>query len=180
VIFVEAMLAGAYIIESEPVEDERGSFARTFCRREFEAHGLNPTVAQCSMSCTRRRGTLRGLHFQEGRYAEDKLVRCVRGAIHDVIVDLRPTSPTFTRHFAVELTDANGRALYVPQGCAHGFQSLQDDCLVAYQMSEFYEPAASRGVRWNDPAFGIAWPIEGPILNQRDASFPDLDPRSLR
>ena len=161
----------------EPRADARGFFLRTFCAGEFAAAGLDPAVAQCSLSFNSRRGTLRGMHYQAAPHAEAKLIRCVRGGIYDVIVDLRPASVTFRRHFAVELTRDNRRALYVPRGCAHGFQTLEDDTEVWYQMSVPHVPEASRGVRWDDPAFGITWPIASPVLHPRDAAYPDFDPR---
>ncbi|HXG47284.1 MAG TPA: dTDP-4-dehydrorhamnose 3,5-epimerase [Methylomirabilota bacterium] len=173
-IFTPTPLAGAFVLDLERREDERGFFARTFCAEEFRAHGLNPRVAQCSVSFNRRRGTLRGLHWQAPPHAEAKLVRCVQGAIYDVIVDLRPGSPTFRRHFALELAAATGRALYVPEGFAHGFQTLAEDTAVFYQMSEFYHPESGRGARWNDPAFGIDWPLANPIVNERDRAYPDF------
>ena len=161
----------------EPRADARGFFLRTFCAGEFAAAGLDPAVAQCSLSFNSRRGTLRGMHYQAAPHAEAKLIRCVRGGIYDVIIDLRPASVTFRRHFAVELTCDNRRALYVPRGCAHGFQTLEDDTEVWYQMSVPHVPEASRGVRWDDPAFGITWPIASPVLHPRDAAYPDFDPR---
>ena len=173
-IFVPTCLPGAFIVETERHFDERGFFARTWCRREFGAAGLNTDLAQCNVSFNRRRGTLRGMHWQAAPHGEAKLIRCVRGAIWDAIIDMRPGSATYTRHFAVELTADSGRALYVPEGMAHGFITLEDECEVAYQMSEFYEPAAARGVRWNDPAFGITWPLADPILHPRDAAYPDF------
>jgi dTDP-4-dehydrorhamnose 3,5-epimerase len=172
--FTATSLPGAFIIDLERMEDQRGSFARTYCRHEFAVMGLETEVAQCNISHTHGRGTLRGLHYQEAPYAEDKLVRCVRGRIFDVIVDLRRESPAFLRHVALDLSEANGRALYVPKGLAHGFQTLEDDSTVLYQMSQYYEPGAGRGVRWNDPAFDIRWPIDSPLLNERDASYPDF------
>ena len=171
---LDAALPGARLVELEPIEDERGFFARSFCRREFEQAGLEPCVAQCNVSFNRRRGTLRGMHFQRPPHAEAKLVRCTRGAVYDVIVDLRPDSPAFRRWLGVELSAGNRRALYVPKGFAHGFQSLEDDCEVLYQMSDFHAPQAAGGVRWNDPAFGIRWPIEPPIVSARDAAYPDF------
>jgi dTDP-4-dehydrorhamnose 3,5-epimerase len=174
--FSETTLAGPVIVEPEPFVDARGLFARTWCAREFDAHGLCSRLVQSSVSLNTRRGTLRGMHFQTAPFAEVKLVRCTRGAILDVIIDLRPESPTFTRHFAVELTEANHRALYIPEGFAHGFQTLEDGSEVLYQMSEFYVPDAGAGVRWNDPTFAIAWPIASPILNERDATYPDFAP----
>jgi dTDP-4-dehydrorhamnose 3,5-epimerase len=174
--FTETKVAGAFLIEPEPIGDERGLFARTFCREEFEAHGLDPVVAQCNFSFNHRRGTLRGLHHQAAPHQEAKLVRCTRGAIWDVAVDLRPGSPTYRAWFGAELSDGNRAALYIPQGCAHGFLSLTDAAEVAYQMSAPYAPGAARGVRWDDPAFGIEWPGEVLVINQRDASYPDVEP----
>jgi len=169
--FLATPLAGAYLIELEQLDDERGFFARSFCQNEFKAHGLDPIVAQCNVSFNRKRGTLRGLHYQAEPHAEAKLVRCTRGAIWDVIVDLRKGSPTARKWHAVELTAENCRALYVPAGFAHGFQTLKDDTEVLYQMSEFYNAESARGVRWDDPAFGIAWPLANPILSKKDASY---------
>ena len=174
--FLETDLVGAVLVEPEPFADERGLFARTWCAREFAAHGLDPRLVQASTSLSRRRGTLRGMHLQAPPHAEVKLVRCTRGAIYDVIIDLRPASPTFLRHLGVTLTEQNRVALYIPEGCAHGFQTLVDDSEVLYQMSAFHAPAAARGFRWNDPAFGITWPSPAPILNERDASYPDFRP----
>jgi dTDP-4-dehydrorhamnose 3,5-epimerase len=174
VIFVKTKLEGVYIIEVEKREDERGFFARTFCSHEFEAHGLDPRIAQCSISSNRRKGTLRGMHYQVAPYAEVKVVRCTAGAIYDVAVDLRPDSLTYKQWTAVELTEDNRRAIYIPIGCAHGFQTLVDDSEVYYQTSEFYHPEAAKGIRWNDPAFGIQWPLgEGLILSERDRSYAD-------
>lgn len=171
-IFRETNLPGAFLIGPEPIEDERGSFARTWCRREFAAHGLCTDLAQCSISYNAREGTLRGMHYQVAPHAEAKLVRCTRGAIYDVILDLRPESPAYRRWVAAELTAANRLALFIPEGVAHGFQTLKDDCEVFYQISEFYEPACARGVRWDDPAFGIEWPPAGRrIISDRDLSF---------
>lgn len=166
---------GVHEIALEPHEDERGSFARIFCRKEFAASGLDPDVAQCNLSANRKRGTLRGLHYQAAPSTESKVVRCVQGAIFDVALDLRPGSPSYLEHHAVELSAGNGRALYVPAGCAHGFQTLEDDTVVLYLMSDFYQPELSRGVRWNDPAFGIAWPMEDPIILDRDRDYPDYE-----
>jgi len=174
VIFVPTALPGAFIVEMERHEDDRGFFARTWCRREFAQMGLNPELVQSNVSYTRSRATLRGMHWQAAPYNEAKLVRCTRGAIWDVIVDVRPDSPTYTKHVGLELTAPSGRALYVPEGMAHGFMTLEDDCEVSYQMSQFHEPAAARGARWNDPAFGIAWPLSDPILHPRDAAYPDF------
>jgi dTDP-4-dehydrorhamnose 3,5-epimerase len=174
VIFTETALPGAYVIELERREDHRGFFARTWCAREFAARGLEPTVAQCSISVNWRRGTLRGMHYQVAPHEEVKVVRCARGAVHDVLLDIRPDSPTFLRHVAISLTADGGRMVYIPRGVAHGFQTLVDDTEVCYQMSEFYAPEDARGVRWNDPAFGISWPISDPIMHERDRSYPDF------
>jgi dTDP-4-dehydrorhamnose 3,5-epimerase len=174
VIFRETDLPGAFLIDIEPRTDERGLFARTWCREEFAAHGLDTRVAQTSVSLNRKRGTLRGMHFQAPPRSEVKLVRCLRGAIYDVIIDLRPTSPTFLRHLGVELAGETRRALYIPEGFAHGFQTLADDVEISYQMTVPHAPEAARGVRWNDPAFGIEWPIASPILLARDAAYPDF------
>src|SRR5262245_60677259 len=157
-IFQNTPLAGACLLEIEPHCDERGFFARSWCRDEFAAHGLDTRLVQCSISRNRLKGTLRGLHFQAAPHAEAKLVRCTMGAIYDVIVDLRPGSPTLCRHYGAMLTAENHRALYVPEGFAHGFLTLADESEVLYQMSEFYHADSSRGVRWNDSAFGIPWP----------------------
>ncbi len=175
-IFTETRLKGAFVIEPERGEDDRGYFARTFCRREFEAHGLNPHVEQCNISFNRRRGTLRGMHFQAAPYQETKLVRCVRGAIYDVIIDLRPDSPDFKGHVAVTLTAEDGKMLYVPEGFAHGFQTLEDDTEVFYLMSQPFAAEHARGVRWNDPAFGIEWPTAQRIILERDQTYPDFSP----
>lgn len=169
-------LQGAFVLDIEPREDERGIFARTYCEEEFDAHGLPTRFVQCNTSFNRRRGTLRGLHFQADPRPEAKLVRCTRGAIWDVIIDLRPDSSTFCQWAGFELGADNRRALFVPAGFAHGFQTLVDDSEVFYQMSEFYVPELARGARWNDPTFGIAWPIEMPIIAPRDEGFADFTP----
>jgi dTDP-4-dehydrorhamnose 3,5-epimerase len=173
--FRETALAGAFIVDAEPYEDDRGLFARTFCKKEFSEHGLCPDFVQCNTSFNRRRGTLRGMHFQQPPYGETKLVRCVAGAIYDVMIDLRPESPTFRNWVGVELTSDNRRALYVPTDFAHGFQTLTSNAEVLYMMSETYHADHAAGVRWDDPAFGIEWPIADPILSERDASYPVLD-----
>lgn len=174
-VFTETKLKGAYIIDLEKKEDERGFFARTFCVDEFQARGLNARLMQCSVSFNERRGTLRGMHWQDVPQAECKLVRVTRGAIYDVIVDLRRNSPTFKQWLGVELTEENHRQVYVPEGFAHGFQTLEDGTEVFYQMSSAYAAALGRGVRWNDPEFGIEWPkVERRIINERDASYPDF------
>lgn len=173
-IFGEVSVPGAFLIEPEAMADERGFFARTFCVREFEAHGLNPRLAQCSTSFNRRAGTLRGMHWQAAPHREAKLVRCTAGAIYDVIIDLRSGSPAYKRWFAAELTAANRRMLYIPEGCAHGFQSLVDDSEVFYQISAFQAPDAAQGVRWDDPAFGVEWPSADRIISARDRSYPNF------
>lgn len=173
--FTPTPLAGAYLIELEQLEDERGFFARSFCQNEFKAHGLDPVVAQCNVSFNRQRGTLRGLHYQAEPHAEAKLVRCTRGAVWDVIVDLRKDSPTARKWHAVELSAENRRALYIPAGFAHGFQTLADDTEVFYQMSEFYYSELARGVRWDDRTLAIRWPIEQAIISSRDRAFPTLE-----
>lgn len=174
--FTPTPLDGAFLIELEPHCDARGFFARTWCQREFEEHGLEARLVQCSMSHNLNRGTLRGMHYQVKPHEEAKLVRCTAGAIHDVIVDVRAESRTYLQHIAVELSAANRRALYIPRGFAHGFQTLSDDCEVFYQMSEYFAPEAARGFRWNDPLFGIEWPIIDPIIIDRDNSYPDYVP----
>lgn len=174
--FTETTLAGAWVIDIEPREDERGFFARSWCREEFVRQGLDPRLVQCNISYNTRRGTLRGMHRQLAPHEEVKVVRCTRGAIHDVLLDLRPDSKTFCRWVAVELTEENRRMLYVPEGVAHGFQTLVDGTELFYQMSETYHGDLASGVRWDDPRFGITWPIADPIISERDASFPDFVP----
>jgi len=170
--FTETALQGAYLVAPERIEDERGFFARTFCRREFETHHLNFNLVQCSVSFNRQRGTLRGMHYQSAPHAETKLVRCIRGAIYDVILDVRSQSPTFGRWISTVLSADNGLMLYVPEGVAHGFQTLELESEIFYQISEFYAPEHGRGIRWNDPAFAIEWPIVNPILSMRDRMHP--------
>ena len=167
-------IAGAYTIGIEPIADARGFFARTWCRREIEQLGLCADIAQCSISVNLRKGTLRGMHLQGPPHEETKIVRCVKGAIFDVVLDLRRDSPTFLRWHGVELSSANRLALYIPAGCAHGFQTLEDDCEVAYQISEFYHPECSRPVRWNDRAFGIEWPLPVTVMSAADQTYPDF------
>lgn len=173
-IFTPTELAGAFIVDPEPRKDARGWFARTYCAREFEAHGLPTHMVQTNMSLTRSKGTVRGMHYQLAPHGEDKLVRCVGGAIWDAIVDLRPQSPTYCRWIGVELSADNGRMLLVPKGFAHGFVTLTDDAAVTYQVSEYYTPASERGVRWNDPAFGIEWPVPVTDMSDKDRNWPDL------
>jgi dTDP-4-dehydrorhamnose 3,5-epimerase len=215
-IFAETKLKGAYLIEIQKLEDDRGFFARSYCFREFEAHGLNPRVVQCNISYNAKKGTLRGMHLQVKPHEEAKLVRCTMGSIYDVIVDLRPNSPTYCQWFGVELSSASSQfavgsslltadsslltrssspltahgsvvaadrspltahytMLYVPEGFAHGFITLEDDTEVFYQMSEFYAPDSGRGFRWNDPAFGFEWPMEPIVISQRDNTYPDYE-----
>jgi dTDP-4-dehydrorhamnose 3,5-epimerase len=174
-IFHETSLAGAYLVEPERRVDERGFFARSWCQREFAERGLNSKLVQCNISFNTERRTLRGLHFQLAPYEEAKLVRCTQGAIFDVIVDLRKSSPTFGKHYGVQLDAESRLMLFVPEGFAHGFQTLCDSTEVFYQMSEFYAPeAAAIGIRWNDSAFGIEWPIADPILSERDRTYSDF------
>jgi dTDP-4-dehydrorhamnose 3,5-epimerase len=174
--FIETPLPGAWVIELEEIEDERGWFARTFDAEEFRTRGLNPDVAQCNASFNARRDTLRGMHYQAEPYGESKLVRCVRGAIFDVAVDLRPDSPTFRDWHGVQLSAENRLAFYIPAGLAHGFQTLTDSSEVLYQMGNPYVPEAAKGVRWDDPAFGIEWPEpDGErTISEKDASYPDF------
>jgi dTDP-4-dehydrorhamnose 3,5-epimerase len=172
----ETPLSGAWVVELDRLEDERGFFARTFDRGEWEARGMDPTVVQCNTSFNAAAGTLRGMHFQADPHGEPKLVRCTRGAVHDVIVDVRRESPTHRRWFGIDLTEENGTALYVPAGMAHGFQTLADASEVLYMMGHEYVADAARGVRWDDPAFGIEWPeppVGGRTISERDATYPD-------
>jgi dTDP-4-dehydrorhamnose 3,5-epimerase len=173
--FVETPLPGAWVIELEELGDERGWFARTFDAEEFRARGLNPDVVQCNASLNARRDTLRGMHYQAEPHGESKLVRCVRGTIFDVAVDLRADSPTYRNWHGLRLSGENRLAFYIPAGLAHGFQTLTDDCEVLYQMGNPYVPEAARGVRWDDPAFGIEWPyVEGErTISEKDSSYPD-------
>jgi dTDP-4-dehydrorhamnose 3,5-epimerase len=171
--FIPTLLNGAYIIVPEFHEDERGAFARTFCQKEFREHGLRDCIVQCNISFNKKKGTLRGMHYQTAPHEEAKLVRCTAGAIYDVIVDLRQTSPTYRKWTSVELTAANRLALYVPEGFAHGFQTLCDDSEVFYQMSEFYHPECAGGFRWNDPKFDIQWPISTLITSISDRDYAD-------
>ena len=172
-IFTPTALDGVWLLDLERRSDPRGHFARTFCTQEFAAHGLDCEVVQCNLSYNERRGTLRGMHWQADPYPEGKLVRCTRGAIFDVAVDLRP-SPTQHRWVGYELSAANGRSLYIPPGFAHGFQTLTEGAEVLYQMTESYRPELARGARWDDPAFAITWPLPDPILSDRDIGYPML------
>lgn len=174
-IFTETELPGAFVVDLERREDDRGFFARSWCANEFTDHGLNPRLVQANLSFNDRKGTLRGMHFQREPAAEAKLIRCTRGSIFDAIIDLRPESPTFKRWIGVELTAENRTALYVPEGFAHGYQTLEPDTETFYLVSEYYTPDAEGGVRWDDPAFGIEWPDPAnAFLSEKDASWPDF------
>lgn len=173
--FQSLELDGVLRVEAEHLMDDRGWFARLHCEREFEGQGLPSRMVQSSISFSRKKGTLRGMHLQWPRSIEGKLVRCIRGAIHDVVIDLRPDSRSYTRHLVIELTELNRHAVYIPPGLAHGFQTLSNDVEVLYQMTDFYEPALATGVRWNDPAFAIDWPLPVSFINERDAAYPDFD-----
>lgn len=173
--FTETPIKGAWLIELDQRQDDRGFFARTFCAREFEKHGIVPAVAQCNLSYNHKKGTLRGMHYQLPPAVEPKLVRCTRGAIRDVIIDMRPDSPTYLQHFGVDLTEENRRALYVPDLCAHGYQALTDHAEVVYQVGEFYSPGYERGIRYDDPAIGLKWPLPVTVISEKDASWPLLD-----
>jgi dTDP-4-dehydrorhamnose 3,5-epimerase len=173
-IFRELKLPGVFEVKIAPNHDERGFFARSWCRKEFENHGLNPNLVQCNISFNARQGTLRGMHYQADPFGEAKLVRCTAGAIYDVVVDVRPQSPTFKHWIAVVLRSESRDMLYIPQGIAHGFLTLADNTEIFYQMSEYYHPDFSRGVRWNDPAFGIEWPHNITVISERDRTYPDF------
>jgi dTDP-4-dehydrorhamnose 3,5-epimerase len=173
--FTETILKGAFVVEQEPIADNRGFFARSFCQNEFAAKGLKTHILQSNLSFNKQRGTLRGMHFQRQPHAEAKLVSCTAGAIHDVIIDLRQGSPTFTQWVAVELSADNRKSLYIPEGFAHGFQALTDNAEVSYQMFNLFSPAHAGGVRWNDNAFKIEWPIDVTVISEKDQSYADYD-----
>jgi dTDP-4-dehydrorhamnose 3,5-epimerase len=173
--FVATKLRGAYLIELEPHEDSRGMFARTFCSREFAEHNLATAFVQCSVSFSRKRGTLRGMHYQRRPAAEVKLVRCTAGALYDVIIDLRPESPTYLQHVGVELSARNRRSLYIPEMFAHGFQTVENDTEVFYQISEFYSPAAAIGLRFDDPRLGVTWPLPVTEISEKDRQWSLLE-----
>jgi dTDP-4-dehydrorhamnose 3,5-epimerase len=182
VIFQPTSIAGVVVVDLERREDDRGFFARTFCREEFTAAGLDPAVEQCNLSFNHRAGTLRGMHFQVAPHPETKLVRCIAGAIVDIIVDMRPDSPTRLQHVTVELSADNRRALYVPPYFAHGYQALTDGAEVLYQVSGAYTPEAERGLRWDDPDLGLEWPLPVTVVSSKDAAWPllaDRDPAEL-
>ena len=170
----ESTLSGAYVIEPDRIEDERGFFARSWCQKEFAEFGLNPAITQCNISYNHRRGTLRGMHFQKPPYGETKLVRCTTGAVYDVIIDLRPESASYLRWFGIELSAENRVMLYIPDGFAHGFLTRTDSAELFYQMSNDFVPGSGAGVRWNDPAFEIAWPEPPVVISDRDNSYPDF------
>jgi dTDP-4-dehydrorhamnose 3,5-epimerase len=174
VIFAETELKGVFIVEVDKLVDARGFFARVWCEQELRGQDLNPRIAQCSISFNHKRGTLRGMHYQVAPHEEAKLVRCTAGAIYDVVLDLRPDSSTYTRWTSVELTALNRRMMYIPEGCAHGFQTLEDETEVLYLISQVYDAASARGVRWNDPAFSIEWPAANRTLSDRDRTYPDF------
>jgi dTDP-4-dehydrorhamnose 3,5-epimerase len=174
-IFHETKISGVFEIHVERKSDDRGFFARTWCRTEFEDHGLNGNLVQCSLSFNRQKRTLRGMHYQAAPFAESKLVRCTQGSIYDVVLDLRPHSGSFRDWIAVTLTAENRNMVYVPQGCAHGFLTLKDETEVFYQMSEFFDLESARGVRWDDPAFQIVWPEGVEVISERDRTYSDFD-----
>jgi dTDP-4-dehydrorhamnose 3,5-epimerase len=174
VIVSSTPIYGAWLIDLDRKEDERGWFARTWCRRESEAHALNVDWVQYNLSFNRRKGTLRGMHYQAAPHGEAKLVRCISGSIHDVIVDLRTHSPTYRQIFGTLLTSENRRSLFIPEGCAHGFLTLEENTEVFYHMSQFFVPEAARGFRWNDPFFHIEWPDEIHVISERDRMYPDF------
>lgn len=174
-LFTETKLKGSFIIDLEERHDHRGFFARTFCANEFEAHGLKPNVAQCNLSFNHKKGTLRGMHYQIAPACETKLIRCTQGAIYDVIIDMRPDSPTYLSHIGVELTAKNRRALYVPEMFAHGYQALTDEAEVVYQVGEFYTPGYERGLHYNDPILGIEWPLPVSVISEKDAAWSMLE-----
>ena len=178
-IFTETVLKGAYIIEIKKLEDERGFFGRSFCRREMEEHGLKADIVQANTSVSLKKGTLRGMHFQVEPHQEAKLIRCVRGSIYDVIIDLRPESPTFKKWFGVELSADNYKMFYIPENFAHGFMSLTDNVEVYYNVTAFYTPGAEKGIRWNDKAFNIEWPFEPLVISDKDRGHPDFSIKML-
>ena len=173
-IFLESRLRGAFVVELEKNEDNRGFFARSWCEKEFLALNLDPAITQCNISFNRSKGTLRGMHYQAAPFAEAKLVRCTAGSVYDVIIDLRPDSATYKQHVVEVLSADNHKMMYVPAGFAHGFQTLEDNTEVFYQMSQFYSPEHARGVRYNDPAFGISWVVSDVVISDRDRDYPDF------
>lgn len=178
--FTETSIKGAYLIDIRKIEDERGFFGRSFCSREFEKRGLKTAMVQTNISSTKHKGTLRGLHMQVAPHEEAKLVRCTKGAIYDVLVDLREDSPTYKQWYGIELTAENFRMLYLPEGCAHGYLTLVDDTDVMYQVSQYYAPDAERGFLWNDPAFAVEWPLQPEVISEKDKSHSLFDKRALQ
>jgi dTDP-4-dehydrorhamnose 3,5-epimerase len=174
-MFEKTKLAGVFGLQIQPASDERGFFARTWCQKEFESNGLKSKLVQCSISFNAHKGTLRGIHYQDAPYPETKLVRCTRGAIYDVVIDLRPQSPTFKQWIAVVLSAEQRNMVYIPEGCAHGFLTLEEQTEVFYQMSEFYHPEVARGVRWDDPTFQIAWPGSVEVISEKDRMYPNFE-----
>lgn len=177
--FQETSLAGAFIIELDRIEDNRGFFSRSFCVEEFDKHGLNTPVNQCNISFNKHAGTLRGMHYQLAPYGEAKLIRCTKGSVYDVIVDLRRDSTTYLDWISIELNEKNHKMIYVPEGFAHGFQTLENDVEMFYQMSEFYNAESASGVRWNDPVLNIEWPLTEPSVSEKDAAYPDIVARNI-
>ena len=176
-IFTDTDVKDAFVTDLEMIEDERGFFARAWCAREFSDHGLENRIAQCNTSSNKRRGTIRGMHLQKPPHEQVKMIRCIRGALYDVIIDLRADLPIYKRWFGVELTQENRKMLYVPSGFAHGFQTMSDDTEAFYMVSEFYTPGAEAGARWDDPTFSIEWPLGSPTeISEKDASWPDFSP----
>ena len=173
--FISTPLKGAYILELEPREDSRGFFARTFCANEFKDHDLKPSVAQINLSYNYHKGTMRGLHYQLPPSAETKLIRCTRGAVYDVIIDLRPTSPTYLQHYGIELTQSNRKSLYVPEMFAHGYLTMRNDTEITYHVGQFYSPEDERGIRYDDPRFGIEWPLPIEVISEKDANWPAFE-----
>lgn len=178
--FTETKLKGSYVIEIENRKDDRGSFGRAWCMNEFREHGLNGNVCQINTSFTIKKGTVRGMHFQVDPYQETKLLRCTKGRIYDVMVDLRPESPTFLQWFGIELSDDNYKMVYVPENFAHGFISLVDNCEVYYPVTQFYTPGAERGIRWNDPSLKIEWPVPVEVVSEKDKNHPDFSLERLK
>lgn len=178
-IFTETKIKGVYILEIKKLGDERGFFGRSWCRNEMEAHGLNPDVVQANTSFSHHKGTLRGMHYQKHPFEETKLIRCTKGAIYDVVIDLRPDSSTYRNWFGIELSENNYKMLYVPEKFAHGFITLQDNCEVSYLVTQFYTPGSEAGLRWNDPQFGITWPLEVKVISEKDNNFPNFEETML-
>lgn len=173
-IFSETKIKGVYIIEPELLLDERGFFARSFCKEEFQKNGLETDIVQCNISYNKKKGTLRGMHYQAAPFEEAKIVSCTKGSIYDVVVDLRRDSPTYRNWYAKELSTDSYQMLYIPKGCAHGFQTLEDNCNVYYQIGEYYHPEYARGIRWNDPVIGIVWPIPAGNISEKDQNYVDF------